>query len=55
MYHISIAWSDISCDMDREFLKALNSEFENHLAGIDIQVQQVKIKIGNEIHTIALT
>ena len=51
MYHVSIGWSNMACEMDHAFLKDLNSEFESQLTSTEIKVQHVKLKIGNEIHT----
>jgi hypothetical protein len=45
----------MTCEMDPEFLEALNAEFGKRLSENKIKVGNVKLKIGNEIHTIELT
>lgn len=53
MYHISIAWSGMACEMDSAFCKMLEKEF-GRIVGMRIPSRHVKLKIGNEISTVSL-
>ena len=54
MYHISIAWAGVSCEMDPALFKMLQTEFAHEIEEIKIDVRHVKLKIGNEITTVSL-
>jgi hypothetical protein len=54
VYHISIAWAGISCNMDDQLFRGLQSEFGRGISDIKIKVTDIKLKMGNEISVIRL-
>ena len=44
----------MSCKLDKPLFEALQNEFGNSMADIRIKVNEVKLKIGNEISTVPL-
>jgi hypothetical protein len=44
----------MACEMDRRLFDALHDEFGKRLAHATINVQEVKLKIGNEISSVSL-
>ena len=53
MYHISIAWSGMACEIDSGLCRMLERDFPR-IVGTRVSVRQVKLKIGNEISTVSL-
>jgi hypothetical protein len=54
VYHVSIAWANMACEMGRVLFDALETEFGKRLADVRIDVKEVKLKIGNEISSVPL-
>jgi hypothetical protein len=54
VYHISIAWASMVCEMGRGLFDILHDEFGKRLADVALNVQEVKLKIGNEISSAPL-
>jgi hypothetical protein len=54
VYHISIAWAGMSCEMDDFLFTALQREFGQDILALKFKVSDVKLKIGNEVSMVSL-
>jgi hypothetical protein len=53
VYHVSIAWAEMSCEMGDRFLTSLR-DIAGNILNLKLVVKEVKLKMGNEISTVAL-